>query len=487
MQNILDFIIELNKNRRLFKSPSAMDLEIMFIGMNNFPNFFEKEVEPFIKISYQELLSQLKIVQKEQLSQNKIEQLVNIINYFDGINNEIITLIREVIITQIIANPKIEINLLTSSFLARHFLEYEKKNPIHDYQIIISEELEKKPKKGQKRTPGTYITDGEKLNPAIIIYIKEELELFKNKTKDELVYEILNTCYHELRHAIVDKLIQNPKIINLDLLQMAIDDSIFVIQKKDKTKDEPFFIENSYKMLEERVARIYGGKKALEIMKKYHPNLSEELLFKTTLIIKKEENSKIINRRYDYNDKDRFTLSNELLDKIITNHLPIIQQNKMISLIYHPNGQRKNIGTLHKEKKEVVNSIENEINYLQETDQLDLKGADRKINQLDKIDQLYDHLNCYNFKKMSFKEFQEFAYLSDNIYQSLKMSLLYIEKVLIKSKQSFNSVELTKKEWIENDKNLGKEYKEIYKQIETYHSYKSQLEEQALEKGGRNR
>lgn len=501
MQNMMDLIFWLNNSWRLsaddWQKPS--DLELVLTKTHDAAGFFDREIQPLVKMDYKTFITKLIEEKDQKFDQFKLEKLLKIFYHVDGIDSEIIGLLKEMATTQIIANDKIELDLLSTDFLAKFFLEKEKKNLSLNYEIEINQKLDNK--NTERKTLGTYSTIDEfNEKPSICIYTREHLALYNDLTKDEKLYAIINTCYHELRHAIIDDMFQKDIVRSPDLLQMAVDAGIRDIQKYNRKKDGstlPGFHTYHYsKIMEERMARIYGGMKALEVLSQYNPELDKRVLFKNNHIIKIEKIQKKVDRRYLNETKDRFTLSNNLLDQIITSKPDILNRIKTLNLIYNEDGSRREMLALQEDKIKASSGLKSYITTLESETKLSPRTENSLVNELVDLDQVYAQLFYYNFKDMTFEDFNQNISTQNDISSALEIMADIIEQARVKNRAGLTRAELTNSEWLENDKNLNREYKELYHSIQKLETFKVKIKlsgisqekaEMALEIGGMGR
>ena len=248
--NTVGYLLSL-QTKHTFYANGLSDLETLLDGFDYLEtSVIEQEFTNKLGFTKEQFMAQLNVDLKS-VSENEMIKLADIMENINHIrNNKLVDCIRKAIYYYGVRNPEFEVQKYFRSF-ALGAIE-EMKNDLYS-EVVTSFEKD---------------CDDEYTEPKDSHYLRIFQKNFK-KQKENGIFEILRTLYHEEFHMLVDEMQINPACFKLDILDYQRLETFRTI-----TLDKNFDKQNYVYFHEEAEAEIFGTQRAITKIKELNPSFS---------------------------------------------------------------------------------------------------------------------------------------------------------------------------------------------------------------------
>ena len=257
--NTVGYLLSL-QTKNTFYVNDLSDLETLLDGFDYLEtSVIEREFTNKLGFTKEQFLAQLNVDLKS-VSENEMIKLADIIENINPTrNNKLVDCIRKAIYYYGVRNPEFEVQKYFSSF-ALGAIE-EMKNDLYS-EVVTSFEKDCDDKYTLAEIYEEYT------EPKDSHYLRIFQKNFK-KQKENGIFEILRTLYHEEFHMLVDEMQINPACFKLDILDYQRLETFRTI-----TLDKNFDKQNYVYFHEEAEAEIFGTQRAITKIKELNPSFS---------------------------------------------------------------------------------------------------------------------------------------------------------------------------------------------------------------------
>ncbi len=321
------------QDKHTFYANSLSDLETLLDGFDYLENsVVEQEFTNKLGFTKEQFLVQLN-ADLERVSESEIVKLADIIENINYIRtNKLVDCIRKAIYYYGVRNPKFEVQKYFRTFVLGAIGDM--KNDLHS-EVVTSFEKDCDDKYTLAEIYEEYT------EPQDSHYLRIFQKNFK-KQKENRIFEILRTLYHEQFHMLVDEMQINPNCFKLDILDYQRLETFRTI-----TLDENFDKQNYVYFHEEAEAEIFSTQRAIAKIKELNPSFS----FSKIQSLKDSSLLWATESQFENTFKISFfkrVEQKKFIENQLDNLLPMYPEQiyGMLSKVYDETGHRKTFKTL---------------------------------------------------------------------------------------------------------------------------------------------
>jgi len=283
-----------------------------------------------------------------------------------------------------------------------------------------------------------------------------------SQKKEDTITQMFITSYHEMRHVYQDRMIEENKLPNFEVLLWAREVAIH-------QEYEEYYNENYSAMTIERDARIASKEQTLSALKKYS---SKSYTLKKDQLIKEIEEDKLVSdlsvHKFLNIKNTRDNMTKRMVDLIVKEKPNYIERFPALNREYNSDGTRKDtiqLLALEKEFRNEMNSYQNEL-YREQVNDREFKIVQDLLNQASNEGiRFFDELLYLSLEK---KDQQYISNICNSLYiDDMKRIDGAISNKIIKS--TVNKIELlelyrqgriNQKNWLLIDTTINGQYAE---------------------------